>query len=120
MGWIDLLQWPAMLAAVRLRPIRNLRDLFIRRRYMQGLESRAGPRQPWLGAYSHGRHRGLSTGVASGATLSILEFERQHLMEPEALRHGQVSAAVASSIGSRSLRRRLSRRDNKNDKGNPQ
>jgi len=35
--------------------------------------------------------------VARCNSPSILEFERQYLMEPDELRHGEVSAVVASS-----------------------
>lgn len=37
--------------------------------------------------------------VAGCKSPSILDFERQYLMEPDGLRHGEVSAAVASSLG---------------------
>jgi len=102
--------------------------------YMGRFSFLSRPRVAWCSVHGCGDGGTPCIRIAGFKSPSILEIERQYLMEPDGLRHGEVSTVVASSRrfrernecelpnrnGSRSLSRRLSRRDNKNDKGNPQ
>jgi hypothetical protein len=65
--------------------------------------------------------RYFSDCVVLARSLAILELARRYLMEPDGLRHGEVSTVSASSIGMVDpFAAGFSRRDNKNNEGNPQ
>jgi len=69
----------------------------MRVRYIYLYQKRYNPRRARSSASASGGHGGPFRHIAGWKSPSILDFERQYLMEPDGLRHGKVLTAVASS-----------------------